>query len=266
MWNQLNAVSEDETFHDLHRDDFLQATVRVGRRALRGLELAPYPVALLRHGLRTRIDVDHESSWILDQAMEYAGAVGVMAMEQVALVNEQVLTDHTFGGTALRDFMLDHEERLAEVESFPGIMDGHLWDLQRRDWIQQDGICDLRGLVDQLLERVTVLEGRRDTPIEIPDSPVPLPIHILLPVEHQLVPIEELNPDSGEDKELWAIAEDQARVLEGRDAEELGLEGELFVDGENILDVLRRRNLRGDEVPEYEEPPEYNDPGYTSDH
>ena len=59
----------------------------------------PYPVALLRCSLRTRIEVDHESSWVLDQAMEYAGAVGVMAMEQVALVNERIPTDHTFGGT-----------------------------------------------------------------------------------------------------------------------------------------------------------------------
>jgi len=120
--------------------------------------------------------------------------------------------------------------------------------------------------VGQLLEQVTVLEGRRDTQIEIPDSPVPLPIHILLPAEHWLVPIEELNLDSGEDKECWAIVEDQAQVLEGRDAKELGLAGELFKDGEDILDVLWRRNLRGDEVPVYEEALAYNNPGYISDH
>ena len=108
--------------------------------------------------------------------------------------------------------------------------------------------------------------GRRDTLIEILDSPVALPVHILPPAEHRLVPIEELNPDSGEDKEHWAITEDQAQVLEGRDAEELGLVGELFEDGEDILDVLQRRNLRGDEVPEYEEAPAYDNPGYISDH
>jgi len=38
------------------------------------------------------------------------------------------------------------------------------------------------------------------------------------------------------------------------------------MDGEDILDVLRRRNLRGDEVPEYEEALVYDDPGYISDH
>ena len=38
------------------------------------------------------------------------------------------------------------------------------------------------------------------------------------------------------------------------------------MDGEDVLDVLQRRNLRGDEVPEYEEAPVYDDPGYVSDH
>jgi len=44
------------------------------------------------------------------------------------------------------------------------------------------------------------------------------------------------------------------------------LEGELFEDGETILDVLRRRNLRGDEVPVYKEAPAYDDPGYILDY
>jgi len=42
--------------------------------------------------------------------------------------------------------------------------------------------------------------------------------------------------------------------------------GEEYVDGETILDVLRRRNARAEEVPEYVDPPAYNDPGYVSDH
>ena len=158
VWRRSNAISEEETFHNLHQDDFLQAVSRVGRRGLRGLELDPYLMALLRCSLRARIDLDHESSRVVDQAMEYAGAVGAMAMEQLALVNDQIPTDHTFGGMVLRDFMSDHEERLAEVESFPEIMDGHLRDLQRQDQLQHDEIRDLRGLVGQLLERVTVLE------------------------------------------------------------------------------------------------------------
>jgi len=189
-----------------------------------------------------------------------------MAMKQMAQINNWIPTDHTFGGMGLQDFMSDHKNRLAEVESFPEIIDSHLRYLQRQEREQEGEICNLRGLVGQLLERVTVLEGRRDTLIEILDSPIALPVHIMIPKEHRLAPIEELNPNSREDEERWAITEDQAQVLEGRDAEELGITGEVFVDGEDALDVMRRVRLRGDEVPEYEQPPEYNDPGYISDH
>ena len=44
------------------------------------------------------------------------------------------------------------------------------------------------------------------------------------------------------------------------------LPGEEYEEGETILDVWRRRNLRGDEVPEYKEASAYDDPGYISDH
>lgn len=46
----------------------------------------------------------------------------------------------------------------------------------------------------------------------------------------------------------------------GNDVRELGTEEEIFEDREMILDVLRRRNLRGNEVPDY------YDPGYIPDH
>ena len=42
--------------------------------------------------------------------------------------------------------------------------------------------------------------------------------------------------------------------------------GEEYVDGETILDVLRRRNARAEEVPKYVDPLAYNDLGYVSNH
>ena len=42
--------------------------------------------------------------------------------------------------------------------------------------------------------------------------------------------------------------------------------GEEYADGETILDVLQRRNVRAEEVPKYVEPLAYNNPGYVSDH
>ena len=114
----------------------------------------------------------------------------------------------------------------------------------------------LRELVDELLNRVTVLEGRQDNLIEIPDSPVPLPIRIHIDNAHRLVPIEELVPDSEGEEDGGVDLEEVFRVMPGEE----------YVDGEMILDVLWRRNARAEEVPEYVDPPAYNDPGYVSDH
>jgi len=121
----------------------------------------------------------------------------------------------------------------------------------------QAEIRSLHLLVDQLLTRVTVLEGRRDSPIEILESPVALPVRILLPAKHRLVPIEDLGPEEEEEEEDGGVDLDEVFHL---------LPGDVWVEGEDILDVLRRRNLVGDAVPEYEEPPEYNNPGFVLDH
>ena len=75
--------------------------------------------------------------------------------------------------------------------------------------------------------------------------------------EGLLVLIEDLNLEAEEGEEE-----------EGVDLEEVFrvMPGEEYADGEMILDVLWQRNVRAEEVPKYEEPLEYNDPGYVSDH
>ena len=62
------------------------------------------------------------------------------------------------------------------------------------------------------------------------------------------------------------IAEDQAQIEEGRQrltAEQVGewgLEGEEYVEGETMEDVLHRVEARDQEVPRYPPVPGYNDP------
>ena len=62
------------------------------------------------------------------------------------------------------------------------------------------------------------------------------------------------------------IAEDQARVVEERQrltaeqAGEWGLEGEEYVEGETMEDVLWRVDAWDLEVPRYPPVPRYNDP------
>jgi len=123
-------------------------------------------------------------------------------------------------------------------------------------WKKLDQIDRLQTLVDKLLTRITVLEGRAEHPIEILDSPAPLPIWIMVDDAHRLVPIEELVPDSEGEEDQGVDLEEVFRVMPGEE----------YVDGETILDVLQRRNARAEEVPEYVDPPAYNDLGCVSDH
>jgi len=121
----------------------------------------------------------------LQQAMEYAGSVGTMLLDEVAYVNGQ--TESSMGRA------MNGIER--EVERVDEAVVEHttlIAEARRKD----HEIDRLRELVDELLNRVMVLEGRQDNPIEIPDSPVPLPVWIHIDDAHRLVPIEELVPDS----------------------------------------------------------------------
>ena len=84
--------------------------------------------------------------------------------------------------------------------------------------------------------RVTVLEGYQDHLIKILDSPAPIPIPPLRGV-NLLVEIQ----DGMDNKANWAVVEDLVEgqyQLEGVDMEELRLLGEVFEEGETMLDVM----------------------------
>ena len=68
------------------------AASRVLRRKLNRLETGPYQCALLRRGVTKKVDVEDERVPVLQQAMEYAGAVGMMVMDEVAYVHERTET------------------------------------------------------------------------------------------------------------------------------------------------------------------------------
>ena len=98
----------------------------------------------------------------------------------------------------------------------------------------------------------------------IPDSPEALPVQppFVLGPGSILIPIN----DDVNDERNQMIAEDQARVVEERQrltveqAGEWGFEGEEYVDGETMEDVLRRVEARDQEVPRYPPVLGYDDP------
>jgi len=216
----------------------------------------PYQRALLHRGVSKRFDVEDEHISVLQQAMEYAGAVGTMLLNEVAYVNGQ--TESGMGRAMNRierevervdEVVVEHTTLITEAQ---GDIEMLISEARRKD----HKIDRLRELVDELLNRVTALEGHQDNPIEIPDSPAPLPVRIQIDDTHRLVPIEELVPDSEGEEEQGVDLEEVFRVRPGEE----------YADGETILDVLQRRNVRAEEVPKYVEPLAYNNPGYVSDH
>ena len=216
----------------------------------------PYQRALLQRGVSKRVDMEDERVPVLKQAMEYAGSVRMMLLDEVAYVNGQ--TESGMGRAMMGierevervdEAVIEHTTLVVEAQ---GDIETLIADARRKT----EQIDRLQTLVDELLTRITVLEGWAKHPIEIPDSPAPLPIRILVDDAHRLVPIEEVVPDSEGEGDGGIDLEEVFRVREGEE----------YVDGETILDVLWRRNARAEEVPEYVDPLAYNDPGYVSDH
>ena len=68
------------------------AAGRVGRQKLDRMETGPYQRALLRRGITTKVDAEDERVLVLQQVMEYTGAVGTMVMDELAYIHERTET------------------------------------------------------------------------------------------------------------------------------------------------------------------------------
>jgi len=208
-------VWPEEGFEDLFRDDFIMAAGRVSRRKLNRLETGPYQRALLRRGVTKKVDVEDERIPVLQQAMEYTGAVGTMVMDELAYVHER--TEAGMGTamngierevTRVEDRVSEHETLIEEVQGdVTNLIAGARTSANIEDALRIE-VTGLRHLVSQLLRRVTALEGRQEHPIEVEDdsdeeaeessedeAPVPVPAPGMV---YQLVPIEDLEEESEE--------------------------------------------------------------------
>jgi len=170
-------VWPEEGFEDLFRDDFIMAAGRVSRRKLNRLETGPYQRALLRRGVTKKVDVEDERVPVLQQAMEYAGAVGTMVMDKVAYVHERMETGmgQVMNGierevTRVEDRVSEHETLIEEVQGdVTNLIAGARTSANIEDALRIE-VTGLHHLVSQLLRRVTALEGRQEHPIEVEDD------------------------------------------------------------------------------------------------
>ena len=209
--------------------------------------------------------------------MEYAGVVGAELADMLTAVNEKVKAieprvpaQHTFGGDGLQNFIRDHQEELEclshQVENLMTMTNEAVRRLQVGQERQRADLRTAEAVNAELLRRVAALEHGRENPIVIPDSPEALPVRppFVLGPGSVLIPID----DDVDDERNQMIAEDQARLAEGRlrlTAEQAGedwegLVGEEYEEGETMEDILRRVEVRDGEVPRYPPVPGYDDP------
>jgi len=177
------------------------------------LETGPYQRALLRRGVTKKVDVEDERVPVLQQSMEYAGAVGTMVMDELAYVHER--TEAGMGTamngierevTRVEDRVSEHETLIEEVQGdVSNLIAGARTSANIEDTLRIE-VTGLRHLVSQLLRRVTALEGHQEHPIEVEDdseaeessedeAPVPVPAPGMV---YQLVPIEDLGEEEEE--------------------------------------------------------------------
>src|SRR6202789_4484379 len=143
----------EDTFSDLGLNDLMLVHKRVARRKLERLRLEGYQAGLLSRGVQVRMDRDEPYNGVLESALGYAGAVGVMAMDEVALVNERV---DKMEVDAER-FSDDVERLTAENTRLVAIVQ-HLEDETRR---RRDGMAGLVTVVTTLREETAAVEEDR---------------------------------------------------------------------------------------------------------
>ena len=110
---------------------------------------------------------------------------------------------------------------------------------------------------------IMVLEGTRNSLIIIPDSPLPIPIPA--PGGNLLVEIVDRTDDVAAQANVEDQAERVGRRVMIKEGGVFRVAGELYEEGEDIMDVLWRVEAHDTEVPQYLEAPGYNNPNCIPD-
>ena len=163
-------------------------TDRVERQALCHLDhILPYFWSILKQGLRACGERGTGMGLGMDYSMEYTGVVGGIIMGLVVDINDQIPSDHTFGGIGLQDYISNHKTCLGDgEENMDALRAKMAWMRTSLDCLHEENhvffqvLNGLLGVSQEIYERVTVLEGTHGHPIEVPDSPLLLHVPPLL--------------------------------------------------------------------------------------
>ena len=90
VYAQSDIADCEDEFKDLFLNNFILAQKRVACRRLERLELNKNRRALLARGVSCMMDIKDGKNGVIKACVGYAGAVGVMVIDEMADVNEQV--------------------------------------------------------------------------------------------------------------------------------------------------------------------------------
>ena len=226
----------ESSFSDLYNQDFVLAARRVGHHQLARLDTSPYQRELLACGL------DH---WArgecpdrrMEQGMGYSTAIGTVLMDKLAGVCKR--NEERF--TGVRTDLGKVEEELGKacdwstrVQEQVDALEMNVWRLEESRRAMREEMRDLTNGMYLLVElnqrlmgdlcqlRASQIHGRSN-PIVInePDDDMLdlAPVHVLPPIQHQLVLIDELSgsvedSEEGERVEELESSEDEEEVWE----------------------------------------------------
>ena len=185
----------------------------MGRHQLAWLETSPYQRELLARSLDRRARGERPDRR-MEQGMGYSAAIGTVLMDELAGVcerNEERFTgvrtdlgkvEEEIGkardwSTCVQEQVDALETNVRRLEASRRAMREEMRDLTQGMYLLVELNQRLMGDLRQL--RASQVHGR-DNPIVVDDVLDLAPVHVPPPVQHQLVPIDELN-ESVEDSE-----------------------------------------------------------------
>ena len=204
----------------------------MGRHQLARLDTSPYQRELLACGLDRRARGECPDRR-MEQGMGYSAAIGTVLMDELAGVCERNKERFTGVCTDLgkveeelgkaRDWSTRVQEQVDALET-------NVWRLEASRRAMREEMRDLTQGMYLLVElnqrlmgdlrqlRASQVHGR-DNPIVIDDVLDLAPVHVPPPVQHQLVPIDELSgsvedSEEGERVESLESSEDEEEVWE----------------------------------------------------
>ena len=204
----------------------------MGRHQLAQLETSPYQRELLARGLDRRARGERPDRR-MEQGMGYSAAIGTVLMDELAGVcerNEERFTgvrtdlgkvEEEIGkardwSTRVQEQVDALETNVRRLEVSRRAMREEMRDLTQGMYLLVELNQRLMGDLRQL--RASQVHGR-DNPIVVDDLLDLAPVHVPPPVQHQLVPIDELNgsiedSEEGERVESLESSEDEVEVWE----------------------------------------------------